>query len=162
MNVSIKYHRNKSCLFLCHSLVYLFMTSSKSQALTPASNSNFNNLPNSKVAMEGDCTLVCDANSVQMSKSITEKNERNRSKKVAFSAFRNENNLFKSTRGRGSVVVFDYVAVNLGESYDKLTSEFIAPVDGVYNFNFNVFKHYNRETLSIALTVSASTFICYF
>jgi len=103
--------------------------------------------------LEGSCVVVCDDESVSQSQvkdtfwSVPSKRF---NQKVAFTVVRNDSPLEMS----GSVINFDYAEVNKGNAYSLQASAFTAPVDGIYMFEFIVFKRLNRSPLKIALTVS--------
>ena len=144
--------QSKVFLILCCSL---FLTN-LSSALATSSSSKPDPIDqlNSTAAWEGNCIVACDRSSLSFSGTYLHREERNQNKGIAFSAIRNEDNLYELPQPNSKVVIFDYVPVNLGNAYNKQTSEFTASVSGVFKFDFSVIKHFSRESLTVAMTVS--------
>ena len=138
-------------LILCVSAAADFYTSS-SQLIENEKTDYTDN-----VVLEGNCVVVCDADSLpDRSMASSVKTESRLENKIAFTAIRNEDNMYI---GKDNIIKFDFVIVNRGNAYNKQTSTFTAPVNGVYMFEFTVFKHYSRSySLTIALTVRKSDF----
>ena len=96
--------------------------------------------------------MVCDeeTNLEKQPRNTLEKGIRRGNTKIAFTAIRNENPLDLSR----NIIKFDYVQVNYGNAYSIRTSTFTAPMNGVYMFEFVIFKRLSRSSLTVALTVS--------
>ena len=135
-----------------------FISGLKDPVTTSAKNSpeQTENPDLASVVMEGKCVVVCDKNSLPPKDMIYPYPSPTsfRAKKIAFSAIKNEDASYSNNGGDQSVVKFDYVLVNYGNSYDAITSTFTAKVNGIYSFEFTVFKNRFRYPLTIALTVS--------
>lgn len=82
--------------------------------------------------------------------------ERNRDR-VAFSAMRNNimGNPESPINGR-QIVTFDHVRVNVGNGFDMESSTFVAPVSGVYSLSFQVYRLFNKNPLTVVLSVNDS------
>ena len=108
--------------------------------------------PSTRV-LEGNCVVVCDENkfTARQNEDTYWSGSRRSNKIIAFTAIRNDSPLEMN----GTVITFDYTEVNKGNAYNRpQTNAFTAPVNGIYMFEFVVFKRLNKSALKIALTVS--------
>ncbi|XP_039261443.2 cerebellin-4-like [Styela clava] len=78
-----------------------------------------------------------------------------RNRRVAFSVKRSTELTTVTTAINGrATVTFDHVMVNVGNAFDMESSNFVAPVSGVYSLYFQVYRLYNKSPLTIDLLVN--------
>ncbi|XP_030042519.1 cerebellin-3 [Microcaecilia unicolor] len=106
--------------------------------------------------LEGKCLVVCDSNPIGEASSqgtALGVNPQGGSGKVAFSAIR-EANLEPANTSNRTIVYFDQIIVNIGNSFYIEESVFVAPRKGLYSFTFHVVKTYNRKTIQVTLMLN--------
>ncbi|XP_039261884.2 cerebellin-1-like [Styela clava] len=78
-----------------------------------------------------------------------------RERRVAFSVKRSTELATANTAlNGGTTVTFDHVMVNAGNAFDMESSNFVAPVNGVYSISFQIYRLYNKNPLTIDLHVN--------
>lgn len=50
-----------------------------------------------------------------------------------------------SSTNDGEKIVFDRIYIDLQQAYNHLTGEFVAPISGVYEFNYHALGQFDQE-----------------